>query len=185
MRIAISGTHCAGKSTLVEELANHLPQHVVVEEPYHLLVEDGYEFSHPPSLEDFEAQLERSLHELGEKRANVLFDRCPLDLLAYANVHADAEGFDLDEWLPRVRAALETLDLVVLVSLEEERIPFEPSAEGDGELRNAVDEELRDIVLDDCLGLDLRMEIVEVEGSLADRANAVLRRIRKRAHGAP
>jgi predicted ATPase len=180
MRIAVSGTHRAGKSTLVEQLANHLPRHVVVEEPYHLMVEDGYEFGHPPSLEDFEAQLERSLQELGEKRANVLFDRCPLDLLAYANVHADAEGFELDEWLPRVRAALETLDLIVLVSLEPERIPFDPAEDDDEELRNAVDEELRDIVLDDCLGLDLRMEIVEVEGSVADRASAVLRRIQKR-----
>jgi hypothetical protein len=69
MRIAVSGTHRAGKSTLVEELANHLPKHVMVDEPYHLMVEDGYEFSHPPSLEDFEAQLERSLLELSERSA--------------------------------------------------------------------------------------------------------------------
>jgi thymidylate kinase len=180
MRIAVSGTHRAGKSTLIEELANHLPQHVVVEEPYHLMVEDGYEFAHPPSLEDFEAQLERSLAELEMRRSNVLFDRCPLDFLAYAAVHADAEGFDLDAWLPRVRAALETLDLIVLVSLEAERIPLEGSDEDDAELRSTVDEELREIVLDDCLGLDLRMEILEVEGSVAERANATLRRIQMR-----
>ena len=180
MRIAVSGTHRAGKSTLVEELANQLPKHVVVEEPYHLMVEDGYEFAHPPSLEDFEAQLERSLQELTERRADVLFDRCPLDFLAYATVHADGDGFDLDEWLPRVRAALRTLDLIVLVSLEADRIPYEACDEDYEELRSTVDEELRDIVLDDCLGLDLRMDIVEVEGSVAERANAVLRRMQKR-----
>jgi predicted ATPase len=180
MRIAISGTHGAGKSTLVEELANHLPKHAVVEEPYHLMVEEGHEFNHPPSLEDFEAQLERSLQVLSDSKANVLFDRCPLDFLAYATVHPDGEKFDLDEWLPRVQAALETLDMIVLVSLETERIAFTPSDDDDEELRATVDEELRDIVLDDCLGLDLRMEIVEVEGSVAERVNSVLRRIQKR-----
>ena len=93
----------------------------------------------------------------------------------------DGEEFDLDEWLPRVEAALETLDMIVLVSLETERIAFTPSDDDDDEeLRATVDEELRDIVLDDCLGLDLRMEIVEVEGSVAERVNSVLRRIQKR-----
>jgi hypothetical protein len=58
MRIAISGSHRTGKSTLIEELAVSLPEYSTVEEPYHLLEEDGHEVSHP-ALEDLEQQLQR------------------------------------------------------------------------------------------------------------------------------
>ena len=45
MRIAISGTHFSGKSTLVEALSEALPQYTIVEEPYYLLQEEGHEFA--------------------------------------------------------------------------------------------------------------------------------------------
>lgn len=45
MRIVISGTHFSGKSTLVEALPDALPQYTTIEEPYHLLQEEGYEFA--------------------------------------------------------------------------------------------------------------------------------------------
>src|SRR5688572_21905120 len=118
MRVAISGSHRTGKSTLIAELAALLPSYTCVEEPYHLLEEEGHEFSHPPSVEDFEAQLERCIEALGEAGSDTLFDRCPLDLLAYLAVHEDAEGFDLEQWLPRVQEAVEALDLVVFVPIE-------------------------------------------------------------------
>ena len=115
MRIAISGSHRTGKSTLLAELSAALPKYMVVEEPYEILAEDGYEFRDPPSLEDFEAQLEHSLASLEEAGRDVLFDRCPVDFLAYISLHEDAGAFDFDSWLPRVRAATQSLDLIVLV----------------------------------------------------------------------
>src|SRR5688572_1296873 len=111
MRIAISGSHRTGKSTLLAELAARLPQYTSVDEPYHLLEEEGHELSHPPSREDFEAQLERSIEEVRAAGDDTLFDRCPLDLLAYLAVHEDADGFDLERWLPVVQEAVEALDL--------------------------------------------------------------------------
>jgi molybdopterin-guanine dinucleotide biosynthesis protein len=59
MRIAISGSHRTGKSTLVEKLSALLPEHAAVDVPYPRMAEDGYDFCQPPSLDDFEAQLER------------------------------------------------------------------------------------------------------------------------------
>jgi hypothetical protein len=56
MRIAISGTHRAGKSILAEDLAALLRDHILIGEPYHDMAENGYALSHPPSLDDFEAQ---------------------------------------------------------------------------------------------------------------------------------
>jgi len=175
MRIAVSGTHGSGKSTLIEELSALLPKYETVDEPYHLLLEDGHEFSHPPSLEDFAAQLDRSIEELSDDGADVLFDRCPLDFVAYISVHADADAFDLEEWLPRLRAAVETLDLIVFVPVEApDRITLASS--DDDHSRAVVDETLKELLLED--SLDLGVEVLEVEGEVARRVSTVMRRIR-------
>lgn len=175
MRIAVSGTHRAGKSTLVDALAARWPRYQTVDEPYQLLVEDGHDFCHPPSLEDFELQLERSLEELSAAAADVLFDRCPVDLLAYVSVQPDADDFDWDAWIERTRAAVRTLDLIVFVPVEvPDRIRFSSSDDDEG-TRALVDEKLRELLLEDTL--DLGVEVIEVEGDVAARVKAVLRQI--------
>lgn len=180
MRIAISGSHRTGKSTLVSDLSALLPTYATVDEPYHLMEEDGYDFSYPPSLEDFEAQLERSIEALGQVDDDVLLDRCPVDFLGYIALHEDGDSFDLDEWIPRVRDAVKTLDLVVFVPIEaRDRIAF-PWSEDDGATRAAVDEKLRELLLDD--PLELGVDVLEVEGDPESRARTVLRRIRHYSH---
>ena len=175
MRIAVSGTHRAGKSTLVGDLAEQLRGHRVVEEPYHLLEEEGFEFSDPPAAEGWVEQLRRSLEEIeGDASPDLLLDRCPLDLLAYAQAHEDRDGLDLEEWMPRIREAMETLDLVVFVPLEHpDRIPVGPAE--DSGLRTSVDRRLAAMLEDDSLGLDL--EVVTVSGSRKERVAEVLRAV--------
>jgi predicted ATPase len=171
MRIAVSGTHFSGKSTLVEELSRLLPNYLTVEEPYHLLVDEGHELSDPPSIEDFELQLKRSIEILEEDEPDVLFDRCPVDLLAYLLTHEESDAFDLKRWLPRVRAAVETLDLMVFLPLERrDRIPL-PTSE-DAEFRMLVDEKLREILLESSFGFEV--DVLEVTGSLDERARQVI-----------
>lgn len=177
MRIAISGSHGTGKSTLVEKLSRALPTYRIVDEPYHVMTEDGYEFGQPPSLEDFEAQLEYSIASLSEGGENVLFDRCPVDFLGYVSVHEDAGAFDFDDWLPRVRLAVQTLDLIVFVPIEaRDRITLSASTD-DRDVRSAVDETLKEILLDDLYGLGV--DVVEVEGAPERRAGAVMEHIRR------
>jgi predicted ATPase len=175
VRIAISGAHRTGKTALIEELHRVLPTYVAAEEPYHLLEEEGYEFPGMPSLEDFELQLERSIALLSEGEGNQLFDRCPADFLAYLISHPDSHGFSLQRWLPRVRSAMQRLDLIVFVPIEDpDRVSVsEPEEE---ELRRRVDEELREIVLEDRWGFGV--EAVEVTGTLRDRARQVLALVR-------
>jgi predicted ATPase len=171
MRIAVSGTHFAGKSTLVEELSVALPEYSTVEEPYYLLEEEGYVFAHPPSVEDFERQLERSLTSLEARESNVIFDRCPADFLGYLLSHPDAEAFELETWLPRVRAAVETLDLIVFVPIEgRDRIAL-PRAQ-DPHFRIQVDEGLSEILLENSLGFDV--EVLQVTGAPRERLRQVL-----------
>lgn len=164
MRIAVSGAHRVGKSTLVEALGDALPKYVTVAEPYELLEEDGYESATPPTVEDFEAQLERSLEVLGDDQPNVIFDRCPADLVAYLS-----DSFDDDAWLERVRAAMQSLELVVFVPIEA-RVKVRSD-----ELREEVDERLRSMLLDDSLGFGV--EVVEVQGEVDVRVRMTISRL--------
>jgi hypothetical protein len=175
MRIAVSGTHFSGKSTLVADLAEVLPEYLAVEEPYVLLAEEGYEFPEMPSVEDFELQLERSIECLDESEPDVLFDRCPADLLGYLLTHSDAEAFDLARWLPRIRAAMRKLDLVIFLPVEErDRIAL-PSSE-DAALRRQVNAELEEILLENSFDFDV--EILEVTGTRSERVQQVVDHLR-------
>lgn len=174
MRIAFSGSHRVGKSTLVEHVADALPRYTSVNEPYYLLEEEGYECAEEPSLEDFEAQLERSLVAIEEGEQNVLFDRCPADILAYLLVHEDSEAFETDAWLDRIRDAIQTLDLVVFVPVEDrDRIAL--PAHEDGTHRLAVHEKLHELLVDDSLGFEV--EVLTVEGDVQSRVEQVMRRV--------
>lgn len=171
MRIAISGTHRSGKSTLVEKLSDALPEYSIVDEPYYLLAEEGYEFAEIPSLEDFELQLERSIECLGGSEPDVIFDRCPADFLGYLLTHPEAESFDLNAWLPRVQTAMETLDLIVFLPVEErDRIALASSE--DNELRMQVDEKLQEIILDK--SFDFEIDVLEVTGAPHERLQRVM-----------
>ncbi|MEA2604351.1 MAG: hypothetical protein QOF89_5343 [Acidobacteriota bacterium] len=171
MRIAVSGAHRTGKTTLIEELGRALPTYGVVDEPYYLLEDEGHEFPEMPSLEDFELQLERSIECILESGEDQLFDRCPADILAYLVSHQDADGFGVDSWLPRVRRAMQRLDVVVFVPVEDPDHIGVSEPEED-ELRRRVDEELREIVLEDRWSFGV--EAMEVRGASRERARQVL-----------
>lgn len=174
MRIAFSGTHRVGKSTLLSAVAEALPRHATLDEPYNLLEEEGYEHEAEPSLEDFIAQLERSLQAFEESGPDTLFDRSPLDLLAYLLTHEDAESFDIDEWIERVREAMQSLDLVVFVPIEQpDRIAV--PAHADRRLRARVHKQLERLIVDD--KYDFGLDALVVEGDVRARLDLILERI--------
>jgi hypothetical protein len=175
MRIAFSGSHRVGKSSLIEAVADALPGYTVVDEPYHLLEAEGYEHNDSPSLEDFEAQLDRSIASLEDDATHLLFDRCPADVLAYLLTHEDVDAFEPDERIDLAREAMATLDLVVFVPIEQpDRIPV-PSHE-DRRSRLRVHEKLEHLLLDD--PYEFGTEVVVVEGDLSRRLAKVLQLVR-------
>jgi predicted ATPase len=174
MRIAVSGTHGTGKTTLVEALAPHLPGHEVIDEPYRQLEDEGEDFAERPTADDFARQLERAIDGLERSAADTLFDRCPADLLAYLESIDDADAVDLTGWVDRARPAMQRLDLIVFVGIEHpDRI--DTAEIRFRRLRRQVDEALRDIVLDDRWSFGV--PAVEVAGSTADRVAQVLRHL--------
>jgi predicted ATPase len=176
MRIAVSGAHRTGKTTLIEELQRALPTCEAVAEPYRLLEEEGHAFAEMPSLEDFELQLERSIDCLAGSKNDQLFDRCPADILAYLVTHQDSDGFDLDLWLPRARTAMRHVELVVYVPIE---FPDRVKGAKEDRLRGRVDDELREILLED--RWDFGVEVLEVTGTTRERVRQVVAHIGKMA----
>ena len=175
MRIAVSGSHRVGKTTLAEALAAALPHHELVPEPYELLADEGHVFGATPAVEDFELQLERSLQCLRESGTNVIFDRCPLDILSYLVTHRDRDAFRLEDWLPDVELLVPRLELIVFVPIEApDRVPVRrPEAR----LRADVDTVLHDLVVDDAYGLGV--DVVTVSGTTVARVQQVLSHLRR------
>lgn len=145
MRIAVTGTHGTGKTTLTEDLAAACPDLKLVPEPLWVFA-DGMAFVDGPNIPHFEEQLAQSCALIVDQasRSNVVFDRCPFDYLAYLDMLSAEEGA---EWSPqgrllsRIEGAMGALDLLIFVPLAE---PDE--IEGGieyPELRGRVDERLK------------------------------------------
>jgi hypothetical protein len=132
MRIGISGTHGTGKTTLAQALCARLPGHVAADEPYWLLEAEGYEFGFPPSAEDYRALLARSVRSMSSPPLlpAVVFDRTPLDYLAYLA----ATGADLPRQAgaAALRPAFASLDLLVITLITPEIERVLPAAEMPG-----------------------------------------------------
>jgi hypothetical protein len=176
VRVAFSGTHRTGKTTLVGAISSLVPTYEVIDEPYRVLEDSGYEFSDPPTIEDFEQQLRTSLDVLATAPADALLDRCPLDVVAY--LQAVDDDFELDDWMDDLRDRIAMLDLIVVVPIETPDRIAVPAHE-DRRLRHRVDDHLQRLVLDDPFGFDAAM--VEVSGALPERVRQVTDAMQARA----
>ncbi len=177
MRLGVSGTHGIGKTTLVEELCEHLVGHRTVDEPFYLLEEEGYAFEFPPSLSDYRAQLNRSLLLLNDPAPNLIFDRTPLDFLAYLAALGGDICSEVDT--ARLRSAFASLDLLVVVPITIETERTLPATELSG-LRKAVNQALLDLVYDDPFDAWQKLPVVELDGPLQQRVQCVLTAARQR-----
>jgi AAA domain len=177
MRIAVSGTHGVGKSTLVAALGARLPGHAIVAEPYETLVERGYEFADPPGVDDFVVQLKQSLVSLRRRSPNVIFDRCPFDFLGYIAASPGAERFNPEPWRAIVSQAMATLDLVVAVHADPAHDP--PIAVEDAAFRLSVDDALWDIVDGDRFDLCDGVAILPLDGPWDRRLETILAHLQR------
>lgn len=178
MKIAVTGAHFTGKTALIAELIKHLPDYHLLPEPYYQLAEEGYAFHAVPTREDFETQLIRARDTLRESEPDTLFDRCPLDFLAYLGCQRDSSDFVLEDTLPDVLTALKTLDLIVYLPIEDpDRIRL-PASE-DADFRAAVDDGLRALLFEE--SDNLTTAILEVQGTLNSRVEQILSWIKARS----
>jgi hypothetical protein len=165
MKIAITGAHRVGKTTLAEKLQEHLVDYELRMEPYHELAELGYEFSEQPTVSDFLEQLDYSITQISTSDRNVIFDRCPIDFLAYIQA-IDGSG-NIQSIFNKVESIISELDLLVFVPIEEpDLIPGDTS--DFQELRENVNE-----IMADWIG-DFGVDVIEVRGTLSNRLEQIL-----------
>ena len=172
MRVGISGTHGTGKTTLAQALCAHLPGHVAADEPYYLLEAEGYEFGFPPSPEDYRALLARSVRSMSSPplRRGIVFDRTPLDYLAYmAATGADLPG---EAGAAVLRPAFASLDLLVITLITPETEQVLPTAELP-RLRAEMNDALLELVYDDPLNAWEDIPVLELSGPHEGRLDAV------------
>ncbi|MBE2181010.1 MAG: ATP-binding protein [Chthoniobacterales bacterium] len=184
MRLAISGTHSMGKTTLLGDCAAAFPEFLIEPEAYR-------------SLRSFNPLLQIGLGREADKHAmwilqgdlmgkllrhrkgeRVFFDRGPLDMLAYS-IYAKEEGqTDLDDgFLDALRDigriyCREFLEAILFIPMSENyAIEFEndgvrPTDDG---YRERVDAHFKAIYKT----LDLGIPVIEVQGPRADRIKTI------------
>lgn len=172
MRIAVSGTHRNGKTTLVEAFASAHPDFEVEPEPYEQLLEAGEDFLDHYDPDTFAMQLEHLVTRLSRRTAGdrAIFDRSPFDFLAYVIV---SEERRLDSWsvdpdlIELAVRGLNRLDLVVWLPLRSGA-----GARARRSFRGRVDSQLADLIGSDALGLLSGREsprILELRGPTSNR----------------
>ena len=170
MKIAVTGAHRVGKTALAEKLHESLADYELRAEPYYELEELGHLFSELPEVDDFLGQLEYSMEQISSSSQNVIFDRCPIDFLAY--IRAIDESENIQSVFNKVESVMSEIDLLVFVPVEEpDLIRCEESDLP--ELRYRINEILNDWIW------DFSIETLEVKGTLLDRRNQILAKMAK------
>ncbi|MGD9592385.1 MAG: AAA family ATPase [Candidatus Berkiella sp.] len=155
MRIAVSGTHFIGKSTFIAEFVKKHPEYRSEVEAYYLLQDQKpMELSLEPSLDSLLEQLDCSIDQLNKSanQQNIIFDRSPVDYLAYAmhileEDHISVHDSEISERFEDIKAALNHLDLIVFMPISNENsIEY---TEENPEYRKAVDKCFKKIYRDD------------------------------------
>ncbi len=193
MRIAVSGTHSVGKSTLVHDLIGALPGYFREEEPYRALREQyPIKFGKESTKYCNGVQVFYNITRVMTYRSpedRVVFDRCPVDYIAYSLYTAHHRETDLDEAFVKslvepVRQSLRSLDLIVFVPVSKHH-PMHLEADGirpvDPSYRTQVDHHFKAIYRENAFGLfdeasrakGAGPRLIEVQGSREERIQQV------------
>ncbi len=130
MRIAISGTHYMGKSTMISDFLKSHPEYPYeIEASFRLQEEEGSEFPAAPILECLLMELDYTIERLNQCAGitNIIFDRCPVDYIAYAMYISQQDQLDINdneiaERFPLIKMALQNLDLIVFLPITKEHL---------------------------------------------------------------
>jgi hypothetical protein len=156
MRVAVSGSHSTGKSTLIAAFLEQRPDYLHEPEAYEALADEVEPIpSEGPTPEDLEAFLRYTVSAVARHApgACVVFERSPVDYLAYAAASrrawppGSATDF-LKTFVPVVRASVCHLDLIALLPVSGQG-PITARADEDERFRRRVHEKLGAALLED------------------------------------
>ena len=155
MKIAVSGSHCTGKSTLIAAFCARSPGYAHEPEAYELLADEITLL--PGEGPDLDGLLRLIQHTIAviesyPRGVSVVFERSPIDYLAHAaaseSMAATERDDFLDRYIPTVRTAIRHLDLIVLLPVSSAG-PIQARPGEDVAFRERVDAALRGALVDD------------------------------------
>jgi len=125
MRIAISGTACQGKSTLIKDFLKEWDMYTTPEKTYRdYLTENNLPHSKETTKDTQWDILNFMVDTLQQysKGDKVIFDRCPLDNMVYSLWAHEKDNSDLDrdfikKCIPVVRESLRFLDVIFFIPI--------------------------------------------------------------------
>lgn len=180
MRIVTSGTHSVGKSTVVWDFLKAHPDYIREEEPYRALC-DNYDIKFGKDSTRYcnGIQLFYNISRVQQYQSpqdKVIFDRSPVDYIAYSLYTAHYHQTDLDmafveSLIEPVRQALTCVDVLFFVSINQNHLV---DIEDDGirlideAYRSEVDAFFKEIYFDnrfDVLPKNHAPKVVELWGS--------------------
>lgn len=159
MRIAISGSHSLGKSTVVNDWVAAHPDFHREEEPYRVLGLNGpYEICFREASTRLQNGIQlyyniSRIHRYPATADKVIFDRAPVDYIAYSQYTANQGTTDIDDdfvesMVPAVRESPDHLDILAFVS-KSDAWPVEMEEDGirpvDHAYRDEVDTIFKEI----------------------------------------
>ena len=177
MRIAVSGTHFMGKSTLIADFIRQHPAYQYETEPHYKLQDEyGMALSLEPTFDILLEQLDYSIQTLHDSQeTNIIFDRCPVDFIAYAMYSLERDRVDIhdneiSERFPDVKEALNSLDLIVFLPITKQHLI--EYTEDDPAYRKGADKCFKKLYRDDICDIFPRYNhprIIEIFGDRLTR----------------
>ena len=155
MRLAVSGSHGTGKSTLIAAFLEKRPEYRHEPEAFETLGDD-VELTEEgePTADGLRTLIEYTVAAVASRASQkcVVFERSPVDYLAYAAASRSAwRGSSVGEFLsvqvPIVKASLRGLDLIAYLPVSPGGLEGRPGE--DGGFRRRVDRCLRRALFDE------------------------------------
>ncbi len=188
MRIAVSGTHSFGKSTFVWDFIKAHPEYTLEEEPYRALREN-YDIKFGKDSTRFcnGLQLYQNLSRVKQYPLlthNVIFDRSPVDYIAYSLYTAQYHQTDLDmafveSLIAPVKEGMAFVDLIIFVSINDKH-PVNIEDDGirpiDVSYRDEVDNFFKQIYFKNLYSImseENTPKLIELWGTRAERVRKI------------
>ncbi len=120
MRIAISGTACQGKTTLLKDFLDQWPSYTTSKKTYRDIIKDNNLQHSSKTDKDTQWEILNFMIDELQKTAKgdkVIFDRCPLDNLIYSIWSCEKKNSNITEkfikkCIPLVRESLRFIDII-------------------------------------------------------------------------
>ncbi|CAB5226426.1 AAA domain containing protein [uncultured Caudovirales phage] len=149
MRIAISGSACQGKSTLIDDMIKTWPMYKRSAESYRKVIHDENIPLNEKTTKDGQWRILNCLIDDIQKTSkddNILFDRCALDNIVYSLWSNSKNATDIDDefikkCIPLVQETMHSLDIIFFTPITK----FSPIPVEERKTRNINEEYIKEI----------------------------------------